>query len=161
MRRLPVKLTYKSGWLPFTNALLAITLLLFMFGMFFYFFVLYELKNGLIFVLFFVFCLYALYLNNIFKSIEIFKEKIIINLHNKTQILELTNASLEIKSRNYFTFLIFKNLQTNKKLYEINLSFFTNEDKKILFETLAEISHRNVNEFENYPKFETFLKKLI
>lgn len=132
-----------------------------MFGMFFYFFVLYELKNGLIFVLFFVFCLFALYLNNIFKSIEIFKEKIIINLHNKTQILELTNASLEIKSRSYYTFLIFKNLQTNKNLYEINLSFFTNEDKKILFETLAEISHRNVSEFEDYPKFEPFLKKLI
>lgn len=132
-----------------------------MFGMFFCFFVLDEFKNGLLFVFFFIFCSFALYHLNIFKSLEIYKDHIIINLHNKTQILELTNASLEIKSRSYFTFLIFKNLQTNKNLYEINLSFFINEDKKILFETLAEISHREINEFENYPKFETFLKKLI
>lgn len=49
-------------------------------------------------------------------------------------------------------------MQTNKKLYEINLDFFTKEDKKALFELLAQISKKDVNEFENNYKYEPFVK---
>lgn len=161
MRRLPVEFSYKSQWLTFVNAMLFVWLFVFFFGMLLNFFALQKPRDGFLFMLIFAYSMYALYYINIFHSLEISKDKILINLNRKTQTLNLKNASLHVKLRGsilHTKILVFKNLQTNKKLYEINLDFFTKEDKKALFELLAQISNRDINEFENNYKFEPFVK---